>query len=149
MTSTATATATTGSARRSRRCEDNPGDHADFFHLLDFTASGPVTVDSVENSSLLMSLLQADVRHGDASYVSFGFAAHFAAAAPTTGIDTCHDRVRDAAEAGVDCGGGCLACAGGQTCGSAGDCQSQTCNGGTCADATCQDGAKDGIEALP
>ena len=126
--------------------ENNPADHADLIRVLEPFRGGPLTLAQIEQSSFIISLLEPDKKRDGNMFVSFGFAAHFSPAPPTTITDTCHDRIHDGTESGVDCGPGCLACAGGQACGSAGDCQSQSCNG-TCADVTCSDGVADGIES--
>ena len=125
--------------------ENNPADHADMIQLFEGFRGGPLTLAQIEQSSFLMSFLEPDKKRDGNVFVSFGFAAHFSPTPPTTITDTCHDRIRDGSETGVDCGPGCLACAGGEACGSAGDCQSQSCNG-TCAEVSCTDGVRDGIE---
>lgn len=50
------------------------------------------------------------------------------------GGDLCANGVRDGDESDIDCGGGCDACALGQSCDSAADCASDGCAGGRCVD---------------
>jgi hypothetical protein len=45
---------------------------------------------------------------------------------------TCTDKVRNAGEAGVDCGGSCLPCANGASCDASADCSSGLCEAGNC-----------------
>jgi len=59
---------------------------------------------------------------------------------------TCVDRILDGDETGVDCGGSCLACAGGLACKVGGDCQSGQCTAGVCAAPSCSDGVQNGFE---
>jgi hypothetical protein len=61
-------------------------------------------------------------------------------------VDRCHDRVLDANETDVDCGGPCAPCPGGKTCAVAADCATGTCNLGVCNAPACNDGRQDGLE---
>lgn len=125
----------------------NPGDHTELIQIIDDTRNGKLDRQRIEQTPLFMSLLSPDLVRDGTKYLSFGFSVHLSATAPSGApADLCHDRVRDGDESDVDCGGSCLACAGGQTCGSAADCQSQQC-AGTCAAASCTDGVKDGPES--
>ncbi|HSN29219.1 MAG TPA: hypothetical protein VLT45_23180 [Kofleriaceae bacterium] len=124
----------------------NPADHAELIRLLDPGQTGMLSLSDIETNSLVYNLLQPDVTRDRTGYVSFGFAAHFAATAPTAVTDTCHDRILDGAETGVDCGANCLPCAGGESCGSPSDCQSRSCSG-MCGEVSCADGVRDGIES--
>lgn len=127
--------------------ENNPADHAELVRILEPTAgAGPLTLAQVEGSGFLSALLDNDLTRDGEPYISFGFAAHFAPMPATSVSDTCHDRIRDGSESDVDCGPGCLPCAGGATCGSAGDCQAHSCSG-TCGPVSCNDGVRDGIES--
>ena len=47
----------------------------------------------------------------------------------------CHDNLQDGDETGVDCGGVCKPCNGGQNCVSGADCKSRRCVGNVCKDA--------------
>jgi hypothetical protein len=57
----------------------------------------------------------------------------------------CGDKVKNADETDVDCGGSCGSCEGGKQCLQFGDCKSKVCNAGTCAD-QCGDDQQDGDE---
>jgi hypothetical protein len=61
-------------------------------------------------------------------------------------VDHCDDRVADAGESDVDCGGSCGPCPGGASCALPADCQSQSCTAGRCATPSCTDGVKDNLE---
>ena len=66
-------------------------------------------------------------------------------------IDTqnisCTDGVQSGTETDIDCGGGgCKACAAGQRCNLALDCNSAVCTSGTCSQPTCSDKIKNGEE---
>jgi hypothetical protein len=59
----------------------------------------------------------------------------------------CDNAVRDGAETGVDCGGGCKGCPDGDPCGTGSDCENHVCNpDGHCASPTCDDGVLNGDE---
>ncbi|MEO7329711.1 MAG: MopE-related protein, partial [Minicystis sp.] len=60
---------------------------------------------------------------------------------------SCGDGLKNGSETGVDCGGGCVACAAGTACAVAADCQSGVCVGGVCQLASCSDGVKNGSES--
>ncbi|MSP58922.1 MAG: hypothetical protein EXR72_01035 [Myxococcales bacterium] len=60
---------------------------------------------------------------------------------------TCADKIQNAKETDVDCGGGtCAKCADTKKCGVGGDCQNGACTGGVCQGATCNDMVKNGTE---
>jgi hypothetical protein len=64
----------------------------------------------------------------------------------------CIDEVKNGAETGVDCGGGCPGCKPGQPCSNANDCESKVCGGGGCPPnvcnlARCDDGVRNGNES--
>jgi hypothetical protein len=121
--------------------------------LLDADRDGTVTADEVASSGFLASLLGPDVDIlGDKPVFSVGFQIHLAPCgtddcASGSAVDPCFDRVRDARETDVDCGGSCIACPASAACGSGGDCQSGTCDGGACAAPSCTDGIRDGLES--
>jgi hypothetical protein len=124
----------------------DPADHIGLVELLDNARTGKLDADSLAQVPIMQSLLQPDITRDGTAYLSVAFALHLSPTPPSdTPADPCHDRVQDAGESGIDCGGTCLACAGGQTCGSAADCQSQQC-AGTCAAVSCSDGVRDGLE---
>ena len=135
---------------------DNAAGHLPFARVLDTDHDGKITMDELENSSLLSAFLVADLH--DAQQLSIGFRVTLSEGAVTgTPMDTCHDRVidgdevavdcggscaacpvaaptctdgvRDQFESGVDCGAACPPCAAGQPCAVSADCASGTCNG--------------------
>ncbi len=59
----------------------------------------------------------------------------------------CDDQLKNGAETGVDCGGGCQVCADGQSCMVHEDCESSLCVGGQCQAPSCADGVKNGLES--
>ena len=135
---------------------DNAAGHLPFARVLDTDHDGMISMDELENSSLLAAFLVADLH--DAQQLSVGFRVTLAEA-PATGtpMDACHDRVidgdetavdcggscgacpvtaptcsdgvRDQFESGVDCGAACPPCGSGQPCAVSADCASGTCNG--------------------
>lgn len=126
----------------------NPPDHDGLVQILDPDHTGKLDALSLADNPSMKALLASDTSRDRVDYVTFGFGLHLSPNAPSsTPADLCHDRVQDANETDVDCGGSCLACAGGATCGSAADCQSQQCAGGMCLAATCHDGVRDGLES--
>lgn len=129
----------------------SPGGHMLFMRVLD---SEPhdwvITEDEFVNNSLIKSLLSADIEYETKQRLSIGYRVHITpcasgrcASAPT---NTCHDRVKDGDETGVDCGGSCGKCPVGGQCAEASDCKSNACNAGTCAAPSCTDGVRDGFE---
>ncbi|HEY6034624.1 MAG TPA: hypothetical protein VIV58_10205 [Kofleriaceae bacterium] len=135
---------------------DNPAGHLPFARVLDTDHDGTISMDELENSSLLAAFLVADLH--DAQQLSVGFRVTLSEQ-PVTGtpMDACHDRVLDGDETGIDCGGSCAACppasptcsdgvrdqfesgvdcgaacppcGAGQPCAVSADCASGTCNG--------------------
>jgi hypothetical protein len=128
-----------------------PGDHIVFHRMLDTQPLDyAITQQEFEQNNLVRSLMSPDLQIDGAELLSIGFHAHLSpcpqgrcVAAPPA--PTCFDRVRNGAEADIDCGGSCGACASGARCGQAADCQSATCNG-TCAAPSCSNGVRDGLE---
>ena len=62
---------------------------------------------------------------------------------------SCGDGILNGTETDVDCGGGCKessACADGQACENADDCESDVCSEGECSPASCNDGIRNGDE---
>jgi hypothetical protein len=59
---------------------------------------------------------------------------------------SCNNRVKDANESDIDCGGPCQGCAINKTCRTGSDCASNNCRNHKCAASGCNDGAKDGDE---
>jgi len=127
-----------------------PNDHLIFFHMLDTMPKDfTVTQQEFEKNSIIVSLLAPDVTHDGKQMLSIGFHVHLAPCAEGAcspgPVASCFDRVRNADETDIDCGGSCGACAAGALCADAADCQSASCNG-TCAAPSCSDGVKDGLE---
>ena len=58
---------------------------------------------------------------------------------------TCTDGMKDGAETGLDCGGGCKGCPHGERCNANTDCGSLLCDRGRCVP-TCRDGVQNGTE---
>ncbi len=86
--------------------------------------------------------------------VSIAYSMHLVPCTNATGScataapqNTCRDRITDAGETDVDCGGPCQPCADGLACSVPADCQSQSCDAGACRVATCSDGVRDGFES--
>jgi hypothetical protein len=130
----------------------NPKDHGGAFYFVNTIKDDHVTVAEIEASNLITSLLAPDIKGGDNGFLSVAFEVHLApceagscsTAAP---VDTCHDRIRDNDETGVDCGGPtCAACGESGTCMTGSDCLTGACDSGTCRDWSCHDGKKDGFE---
>jgi hypothetical protein len=126
----------------------NPRAHvllgAELGSVRDNVASAP----DVLQTQLFQELTSSDQANDQ---ISIGYRFHLAscAAGRCNGapiVDHCHDRVVDADETGLDCGGSCHPCSGGLACGSDADCDSQVCDAGACRFATCYDGVQDGLE---
>jgi hypothetical protein len=134
----------------------NPHDHYGFADVLAHDIFGdappvPITLATIESSDVFKSLLAPDLTFGDKQMLSFGFQVHLVpcdvgTCAPTTVIDHCDDRVQDADETDVDCGGSCHACGFDTKCNVAGDCQTGACDAGMCRAPSCDDGIQDGFE---
>jgi hypothetical protein len=131
----------------------NPAGHVALARLLDGNRDGVVSAEEVVASGILADLFAPDVAILDDEPVfSVGFQVHLAPCvdgdcALGGAFDHCADRVRDADETDLDCGGSCLACPFAASCGSSGDCQSGTCTGGACTAPSCHDGIKNGFES--
>ncbi len=111
---------------------DDPQDHFQMAALFDPQRDGQITCDDIAKSSLIESLTAPDVTRSGHPMISFGFGVHFkpcdtGACVTSPPADPCHDRVQDAGETGVDCGGTCGAC--------------------PVANPTCTDGVRDGLES--
>jgi len=135
---------------------DNPAGHLPFARVLDTNHDGSISMDELENSSLLAAFLVADLH--DAQQLSVGFRVTLSEGSVLgAAMDACHDRVLDGDETGIDCGGSCAACppenptcsdgvrdqfesgvdcgaacppcGSGQPCAVSADCASGTCNG--------------------
>jgi hypothetical protein len=133
----------------------DPQDHRTAWWLTDLDRNGDLTLAETGSSkSLIGSLLAPDVTlpGHDEPTLSLGFAIHVSPCAagrcspPPT--DTCFDRVRTATETGVDCGGACRSCPGGEACKIPADCQSESCDdAGRCRPPSCFNQRVDGFES--
>jgi hypothetical protein len=128
-----------------------PADHLTFFRMLDVLPNDfNLTQSEFVNNSIIASLLSPDVTFDRKEMLSIGFRVHLSPCAAGNCVTAppaapCFDRVRDADETDIDCGGACGACATGATCATADDCQSLQCNG-TCGQPSCGNGVLDGFE---
>ena len=122
--------------------ETEPERHLVFMRSIDENHDGTVT-DAEIDGSVIGYLLAPDL--GDDISLALSFDLQSTPVMRTPGFH-CSDRIKDADETDVDCGGICQRCWDGKACSIAGDCQSNACNG-TCAAATCSDGVRDGFES--
>lgn len=137
----------------------NPHDHVEFAQVLtgdkfDDTEPPPepVTLANIEASPLMQSMLAPDLTLDGVHWLSFGFGFHLVpcdegTCAPATVIDHCDDRVQDADETDIDCGGSCRACGFDTKCTAGTDCQTGACDDGMCREPSCTDGIQDGFES--
>lgn len=148
--------------------QDEPQRHLVFSRGVDTNHDGVVSRDEVD-MSVINLLVTADVDMFDGTKlaphpnsqandsISVAFSFHIADAAPTGApTDHCRDRVKDADETDIDCGGSCQKCWDAKRCSVAADCQSNSCimrvvqldtQAMACADATCSDGVRDAFES--
>jgi len=136
--------------------EARPHDHRTFWWLVDRDRDGTISRTDLESEGLIPSLLEPDltltIDGAPTSAVSVGFRVHLTPCAagrcaPTTSIDRCFDRVLDADESDVDCGGSCGDCGATRLCRTGADCQTGGCDGGLCRAPTCGDGVHNGFES--
>ena len=131
--------------------EARPAEHITFFRMLDTMPNDfNLTQYEFEHDSIIASLLAPDITIDRNEMLSIGFRVHLSPCAAGNCVTAppaapCFDRVRDADETDIDCGGACGACAQGATCTSGDDCQSLSCNG-TCSAPSCGNGVLDGFE---
>lgn len=129
---------------------NNPAAHPVLPSLLDSNPrDGVIARDEFRTSSLIMSLMSPDVTYAGQRALSFGFRAHLTPCAEgrcSEPVASCFDRVLDADEEHVDCGGGCRGCLEGATCDEAADCESLDCTNGVCGRPRCDNGVRDGFE---
>ena len=126
-------------------------------HVLDMrlfrNSQNNLTTDSIAQAPILGSVLHPDLTISSQLALSLGFGAHLAPCASgncqtSVILDHCHDRVVDADETDVDCGGvTCQPCRGVLACQVGSDCESRTCDSGHCRAPTCSDGVRDGLES--
>lgn len=96
-------------------CAADPDAHYFLIEQVDGNRDGRITADELEQSQYIGPLLAPDLVLFDRDVVSFGFSAHVVPCASGQCVTTppahsCHDRVRDGDETGVDCGGSCMPC---------------------------------------
>ena len=143
--------------------ETEPERHLVFQRQVDLDRDGTMS-DAELADSVIALLATADIQLFDGTRyapnpdqkvkdsLSIGFGVHLIAcpdgrctsAPPAT---TCRDRITDAGETDVDCGGPCQACATDLACTAPTDCQSNACVANKCAAATCTDGVRDAYES--
>jgi hypothetical protein len=130
-----------------------PERHLVFQRGVDEDRDGVMSPDELD-ASILGILVSSDIDLRGTPSVSIAFRLHLIPCSEAdepcavgTSTNTCRNRVRDATETDVDCGGTCQKCFDDKACSIAADCQSNACNGGTCAAASCSDGVRDGLES--
>jgi len=142
-----------------------PERHLVFLRGVDEDRDDDISLAELE-ASVIGLLVAADVQLYDGDTfgavpgspmpdsVSIAFSAHLVPCPASTNPcprpvpqNTCRDRVVDAGETDVDCGGPCQRCADGLVCAVPADCQSSACDAGRCRVATCSDGVRDGFES--
>jgi hypothetical protein len=122
--------------------QTEPDRHLVFMRTIDGDHDGIVTHAELDESVIGL-LLSPDLGEDISLAVAFLLSPMPVTRAPT---DHCRDRIKDADETDVDCGGSCQRCWDGKTCAAPTDCQSNACTG-TCAASTCSDGVRDGFES--
>lgn len=134
----------------------DPQGHPNAIALFDADRNGDVSLAEITTNSLITALFTADVMLWvDGAYaprMSFALRVHLAPCAAGTcaagaPAEPCFDRIQDGSETGIDCGGGCRACEGGEPCDVPTDCQSEECSAGVCAAPSCGDGVVSGFES--
>ncbi len=123
----------------------DPADHRGLALVEDRNRDGVIELSEVSGFT------EPDVEIHGHELVSLGFGVHLVPCDSGTcqtapPADRCHDRVRDANESDVDCGGPCAPCAGGSICAVAADCATGACTNHACNQPTCGDGLLDGLE---
>lgn len=144
--------------------ETEPERHLVFQRQVDLNRDGSMSDAELEDSVIAL-LVTADIQLFDGTRyapqpmpalkdsISIAFGVHLAPCPTGRCVspaiaNTCRDRIRDAAETDVDCGGpSCQRCWDGLACSAPSDCQSNACVGGKCAAATCSDNARDAYES--
>jgi hypothetical protein len=111
-----------------------------------------VTIASIEANSYFGNELASDIMLLGLPALSIGFGMHLSPCASGdcalgAVVDHCADRVLDADESDVDCGGSCHACTSPAMCRTGADCDSGACDAGRCVAPTCNDGVRDGFES--
>ena len=144
--------------------ETEPERHLVFQRQVDTNRDGLMS-DAELSESVIALLVTADIQlfdgttyapdptpaHKDSLSIAFG--VHLAPCptgrcATTPPSNTCRDRIRDAAETDVDCGGPtCQPCWDDRACTVPGDCFSNACVANKCAPASCTDNVRDGYES--
>ncbi len=122
--------------------QTEPERHLVFMRTIDADHDGVVTHAELDESVIGL-LLSPDLGDDISLAVSFHLSPMPIMRTPT---DHCRDRIKDADETDIDCGGSCQRCWDGKACTQATDCQSASCNG-TCAAASCSDARQDGFES--
>jgi hypothetical protein len=143
--------------------DTEPERHIVFARGVDTDRNGELASTELDESVIAL-LVKADIQlfdgaryaptpaSTDEDSISFAFGVHLApcdagrctTAAPA---NACRDRVRDAGETDIDCGGACQPCAPTKSCSAPADCQSGACDAGRCRAASCADAVRDGYES--
>jgi hypothetical protein len=144
--------------------ETEPERHLVFQRQVDTNRDGTMSDAELEESVIAL-LVTADIQLFDGTRyapqpmptqkdsLSIAFGVHLSACtsgrcSTATPTNTCRDRIRDAAETDVDCGGpSCQRCWNGLACTVPGDCQSNACVANQCAPSTCTNNVRDGYES--
>ena len=144
--------------------ETEPERHLVFQRQVDTDRDGRMS-DAELEESVIGLLVTADIQLFDgAKYapdptpaqkdsLSIAFGVHLAPCpagrcSTVSPVNTCRDRIRDAAETDVDCGGpACQRCWDGLACSAPTDCQSNACIANKCAPSSCTNNVRDGYES--
>ncbi len=134
-----------------QQLRERPSAHRWMWAFVDREHDGVVEAADVEQNILFESLLHWDVKLFGEELLSVGIGFHLVPCATgncalSSSVEHCFDRVRDADEVDVDCGGSCGPCGVGLHCERGEDCQSGACEGNVCTAPTCFDGIKNGFE---
>lgn len=130
-----------------------PQRHLVFLRGVDEDRDDDISLAELE-ASVIGLLVSADIALGGEPHVSIAFGIHLTRCESATTpcprpppMNTCRDRIVDAGETDIDCGGPCQPCADGLACAAPADCQSNACDAGRCRLSTCTDGVRDGFES--
>ena len=144
--------------------ETEPERHLVFHRQVDTNRDGTMSDTELEDSVIGL-LVTADIQLFDgATYapkpmptqkdsLSIAFGVHLAPCpagrcSTATPVNTCRDRIRDAAETDTDCGGPtCQRCWDDLACTAPTDCFSNACVANKCAPSTCANNVRDGYES--
>lgn len=143
--------------------QTEPTRHLVFSRQIDTNDDGVLAREEVDETAIAL-LVSGDIQLFDGSRyspqkgsplpdsLSVAFGVHLkpcpdGRCITGTPANHCRDRIKDADETDVDCGGSCQPCADAKSCSVPTDCQSRACNTGRCATASCSDGVRDAYES--